>query len=139
MEQVKELEKKLNEATAKLAALETEKATAAKATQDALVVARKAELTEAYCTEAKLTDADLLDETKFELAKTRKELATLKKGSTKVTPKTPNSLAKGSSDTQTTDVTVGDPTAEAASRKKINEMAFRSRSLTKGGYEQAEE
>lgn len=134
------LKKELDEAKAKIAAFETEKANATKAAQDALVVARKAELTEAYCTEAKLTDVDLLDDTKFELAKALKEIATLKKGST-TTKKTPNSLAKGSSETQTTEITVGNPELEAASRKKINDMAFRSRSLTKGGYtaEQAEE
>jgi hypothetical protein len=141
MEQVKELEKKLNEATAKLAALETEKATAAKAAQDALVVARKAELTEAYCTEAKLTDADLLDNTKFELAKALKEIATLKKGGVKPAV-TKSSFAKGASDKNLeVSSTGGDPAAEAASRKKINELAFRGRSLTKGGYtpDQSEE
>lgn len=141
MEQVKELEKKLNEATAKLAALETEKATAAKAAQDALVVARKAELTEAYCTEAKLTDADLLDNTKFELAKALKEIATLKKGGVKPAV-TKSSFAKGASDKNLeVSSTGGDLAAEAASRKKINELAFRGRSLTKGGYtpDQSEE
>ena len=116
-------------------------ATAAKAAQDALVVARKAELTEAYCTEAKLTDADLLDNTKFELAKALKEIATLKKGGVKPAV-TKSSFAKGASDKNLeVSSTGGDPAAEATSRKKINELAFRGRSLTKGGYtpDQSEE
>ncbi len=137
MEQVKELEKKLNEATAKLAAIEAEKAAAKTAADAALVVARKTELTEAYCTEAKLTDADLLDNTKFELAKALKEIATLKKGGTK-TVITKSTFAKGSSDKGPDGVTTGDPTLEKASRDKINKLAFRSRTLTKGGYTELE-
>ena len=132
MEQVKELEKKLSEANAKLAAVEAEKAAAKTAADTALVVARKAELTEAFVAELKLTDADLLDNTKFELAQAKKELASLKKG-TKV-PITKSTFAKGSTTADSNEDKPEVNVLEKASRDKINKIAWASRGLTKGGY-----
>jgi hypothetical protein len=110
---------KLTEATTKLAAFEAEKAAAAEARKAELLTARKAELTEAYITEQKLTDEDLLDETKYELAKLRKENADLKKGASKPAVNKVD-LAKGAAKP------VANETPEQASRRRIDERAWRS-------------
>lgn len=114
---VAELQKKLDEANAKLAEIEKAKEAEEAKKRAELVKARREELTEEFAKDLK--DEDLLDEAKFKIAQLTKENAELKKGgAVKPAPKTPD-LSKGSKDKNTQD-------AEAESRSRIREMAFGS-------------
>lgn len=110
---IAELTKSLEAANAKVAEFEKAQAEVEKAKVTEKLEARKVELAE-YAKDMK--DEDILDDTKFELAKLRKENAELKAG--KVTPTKPIinvDLTKGSADK-----TVG----ELDVRKKIDSFAF---------------
>lgn len=123
---VTELQKKLDEANAKLTEATAKIDAFVKAQEDAKIAEeanKKAELVKARRDElgdiAKdMKDEDLLDETKFVLAKKDKEIAELKKG-TKTTT-TVVDLSKGSKDKTTL-------TPEQASREKVGKIAFDKR------------
>lgn len=111
----KALKAQFDEAMSKLNAIEQANKAAEEAKKTALVAARREELTEEFAKD--LTDADLLDETKYELAKYKKENMELKKGTVKPSPKP--DLSKGA-------VKPEDGLEEAAVRERIRVMAFGS-------------
>jgi len=116
---VEKLEADLKEVTTKLEAAMTElkvfkdaEEAKVKAELASKIQARKDELGE-FAKEMK--DEDIMDETKFELAKLRKENAELKAG--KAQPETKPDLKKGSADKNLNDT-------ELKTRGKVDELAF---------------
>ena len=106
----------LAEATTKLAGFEAEKAATETARKAALVKARRDELTEEFAKDLK--DEDVLDETKFELAKLKKENAELKAKSGKpATAAVKPALTKGSDNKNIEDSIV-------QSRQLVDKYAF---------------
>jgi len=112
LQDLKEVTNKMEEATAKLKKYEEAEKAAEKAKIDELVKARKEELGE-FAKDMK--DEDLLDVTKYEMAKLRKENAELKAG--KETPKNKPDLTKGSADKEINK-------DELKTRGKVDELAF---------------
>jgi hypothetical protein len=108
---LKEAVGKLEAATSELKKFKDAEAAAVKAKTDEMIKARKEELGD-FAKDMK--DEDVLDETKYEMAKLRKENAELKKGKA---PAPKPDLSKGSADKE--------PKAtETKSRSKVDELAF---------------
>ncbi len=108
--QVADVTAKLTQATAKLDEIN-------KASRDAEIKKRKDELTEAFAKD--MSDEDILDDVKFELAKLKKENAELKAGKTpvKTVAAAKPVLTKGSADKEGED-------AIKTSRSKVDDYAF---------------
>jgi hypothetical protein len=116
--ELKEATAKLEAATAEIAKFKAVEEAKAKAEIASKVQARKDELGE-FAKDMK--DEDVLDETKYEMAKLRKENADLKARKDKKDDEKPD-LTKGSADKKVAEV-------ETKSRAKVNELAFGRDSL----------
>lgn len=109
---LKEVMAKLEVATAELKKFQDAEAEKVKIELAAKIQARKDELGD-FAKEMK--DEDIMDETKYEMAKLRKENAELKAG--KVTPAEKPDLTKGSADKNLNE-------GETTTRSKVDELAF---------------